>query len=288
MNWLVATVFSVLSRATYSLGTKTLTNRLPVSSVTQSIFLTGTGTLMGLVLSPLLGGISLHGLGGHWDSVIIMISLVTLGNFIYFRGQSHLDAGTTQIAFSSIVIWGTALSVLFLDSQFSLRQGLGIIVLIAAIIMIQYRKGKRTLSSAVVAIILSAASFAGFQVASAQVSKAVTPATYLLLAYGGPTLLAAAFFAKRFIKEARHLSAGPRRSMVEGTVFAASGSLAYYIFAYFAYRGAPDPGVVVVLLSTQVIASVILGVIFLHERENLVRKGIATVLAFVATLLIKV
>jgi drug/metabolite transporter (DMT)-like permease len=287
MGWLVLTVFAVISRAIYSLGTKILTNRLPVSSPTQSFCLTGTATLLGLLASPFLGWFSFGDLGGRWDTVLLMVVTLTIGNVFYFRAQQELDAGTTQIAFSSIVIWGTLLSVALLGSHFSPKQGIGIIILIAAIILIQYRKGHRKVNAAVLGIVASAASFAAFQVTSAQIAPHATPATYLLLAYGGTTLLLGLVYAKRIRREAPKLLTNSLRFTLEGVVFAATGTWAYFIFAYYAYRQAPDAGVVVVLLTTQVVFSIILATIFLRERQHLPRKALATAMAFAASVLIK-
>ncbi len=287
MGWLLLTFLAVTSRAVYSLGAKVLTNRLLVSSPTQAVLLTGATTFMALVVSPLLGGISIAGLDGAWDTVLLMITTQAVGNVFFFRGQQELDAGTSQIAFSSIVIWGTLLSTWLLGSKFSLQQAVGITILVAAIILIQHRKGHRKPSTAVLAIIVSAASFAAFQVTSAQISRQTTAATYLLLAYGGPTLLTSLVFVKRVRREIPVLWGSPRKHVGEGILFAAATSFAYFTFSYFAYRQAPDPGVVVVLLTTQMILSVILGAIFLRERTHPLRKAIATCLAFIASVMIK-
>jgi uncharacterized membrane protein len=61
----------------------------------------------------------------------------------------------------------------------------------------------------------------------------------------------------------------------------------FYLFSYYAFQAAPDRGIVVVLLTTQVVLSVILGIIFLKERANMALKIYAAIIALIASLLIK-
>ncbi|PIQ35960.1 MAG: hypothetical protein COW60_01195 [Candidatus Yonathbacteria bacterium CG17_big_fil_post_rev_8_21_14_2_50_43_9] len=59
------------------------------------------------------------------------------------------------------------------------------------------------------------------------------------------------------------------------------------VFSFMAYKVAPDKGVVVVLLTSQVILSVIFGIIFLKEKDNISKKVLAGILAFIAGIFIK-
>lgn len=286
MHWLLLTVLAVISRASYSLATKVVTNRLHVSASTQNFLLTGCAMILGLLLSPLLGGISFVGIGDYWPAAVIMILCTAFGGVVFFMGQKHLDASTTQIAFSSILLWGVLLSIGFLGSRFTGVQAIGIALLFAAIVLTQYRKGKRKLDAGVLWIIASAALFAGFQVASADLAKQISGGTYLLLSYGGPTVVVGLVFARTIWRELPVLAKRLAHS-AQTVLFAAGTSLGYYVFSYFAYRQAPDPGLVVILLTSQVVITVLLGILFMRERENVPRKLAAGSLAFLAAILIK-
>lgn len=264
-----------------------LTNRLHESASTQNALLTGTATIFGLLLSPLLGHITFHGISHYWFAVIVMILCASFGGVAFFTGQKHLDTSITQIAFSSILLWGVILSIIFLGSHFSLVQAAGIVLLFVSIVLTQYRKGKRKLDAGVLWIIISALLFAGFQVSSAGLSKHFSTATYLLLAYGGPTLVVGSVYIRTLVREVPRVfnSLG---HVLSGLLFAASSSFGYYVFSFSAYHSAPSAGVVVVLLTSQVILSVLLGIVFLSERDHVKRKICAGILAFFAGILIKV
>ncbi|HYK08106.1 MAG TPA: DMT family transporter [Candidatus Eisenbacteria bacterium] len=286
MTWVILTILAVASRSTYSLATRLLSTHVKVSSITQSILLTFFAFLISLVLSPFFGGISFAHLQSVWIPTLIMIISGAAGNILFFNGQSKLDAGTTQIAFSSIVLWGVILSLGFLGSHFSLLQFFGIVLLLFAILLIQYKKGNYKIESAALWICASAACFAIFQVSSASLSKTMSAGTYLPLAYGGSTLIVVVLYYKQFIKDFSILRQNTVNVLQKG-FFASGTSLLYFVFSYLAYAAAPDRGVVVLLLTTQTILSVILGIIFLKETAGMKRKLIAGAIAVVASIFIK-
>lgn len=193
---------------------------------------------------------------------------------------------TNQIAFSSILLWGVVLSISFLGSHFSAKQAVGIGMLFVAIVLIFYRKGKRRLDAGVVWVLASAMLFSAMQIASAGLSKHLTTATFLLLAYGGPTIVVGLFSAKNLRREVPAIGRSLGKS-APALLLAAGTSFAYYVLMFLSYHAAPDPGVVVVLLTSQVVLSVLFGIVFMRERDNVPRKLFAGLLAFLAGALIK-
>lgn len=286
MNWLVLTLFAIIARASYSVATKLLSNKVRVSPITQSFMLTTITGLFALVISPSIGGITFRGVEYMLFPILVMVASQAFGNVLFFRGIRHLDTGTGQIAFSSILVWGTMLSILFLGSKFSIMQLAGILLLMGAIVFIQYKKGRIELNGGFLSIVAAAALFAIFQVSSADLSKSLTTGTYLVLAYLGPSIVIG-LSCFRDIRKDYTLIRRQLRNMLSSTIFASGTSLLYFIFSYLAYQQAPDRGVVVVLLTAQVILSVIFGIIFLRERENQGRKLLAGALAFLASVMIK-
>jgi len=286
MNWIYLTLLAITSRATYSIATKVLSKDVKVSAVTHSILLTTFAGILSVIISPFVGGISFKGIESFYLSALIMVLSQAFGNILFFKGIKDLDAGTTQIAFSSILIWGAILSVAFLDSVFSTKQIVGILLMLFAILLVQYKKGKLDMSSGVLYIVASAILFAVFQVASADLSKIISTGAYLLMAYIGPSLIVGILYFKLITNDFHLLKQQVRESFLI-TLFASGTSMLYFVFSYIAYRYAPDRGVVVVLLTAQVVLSVIFGIIFLKEKDNQLRKMVAGALAFAAGMMIK-
>lgn len=285
MKWLYLTLASVLARAAFGVATKVISNRVKVSAITLAVLLTGSGAFLALILSPLLGGISFTGLASYWPVASLMVVSSAIGNVLYFRGLENLDASNAQVIFSSILIWGTVLSVAFLGSSFSLLQVIGVFILLGAIILIQYKKSTTLFNSSSLFIFGAAVCFAVFQVSSAVLSKVISTGTYTFLAYAGGTLIVSLVYRKKVFADLRSING--RANALLLTLMVGSLSVAYAVFAFLAYRTAPDRGVVVLLLTTQVIFGVVLAVLFLKERNSIPKKIIAAVLAVLGGLLIK-
>lgn len=286
MNWLFATGLAITSRAAYSLGTKILSKEVNVTPQTQTFLLSFTSGVLAFLFSPVIGGVNFSSIDKHFVIILFIVLTSVVGNIIYFTGQKYLDTGTTQIAFSSILIWGITLSILFLKSKFSPLQVAGAALLMFAIALTQFKKGGLILNSGVALVIISAFLFSFFQVASASVSPFISTGTYLIVVFFGSSLAIFLIYMRGIITDFRKLYVH-LGSTINIILFTSGTSLLYNIFAYLAYKTAPSRGTVVVLLTSQVVLSVIFGIIFLKEKDNVAKKIVAGVLAFAAGILIK-
>jgi len=284
MNWLLLTAISVISRAIYGVMTKVLADKVKTSVYTQAVILPLAGVVLAVVVSPLLGGLNsdLSNVG------LLMVLLVVLGqglgNITYFAAIKNLTNGTAQIAFSSILVFNTVLSLFFLDLHLSFANVLGLMLLMLAILSVV--SGKIELDKRGIALmVLSAFLFSVFQLASAELSKQVGAAMYLLIAYGGA---AAVVFAIKWKIVVRDLKRLEDAKVTFGIPFlTVIPSLGNFLFAYYAYRIAPEPAKVAMLLTSQVVFAVILSYFFLNERTHLWKKVMAAVLVVIASILIK-
>ncbi|HSX05864.1 MAG TPA: EamA family transporter [Candidatus Saccharimonadales bacterium] len=287
MTWIILTFLAITSRAVGSVMGKLITNHLVASPATQATLANAMSVVFVLTTAPFFGGLSFAGMSSVWAVALTMMLCEALGNILYFKGQQLLDVGATQIAFSSILIWGSVLSVIFLHGNFSWVQASGIGLLLGAIILAQYRQGSRHLNSGVIFVMQSAILFAGFQVTSAILARHISPASYLLLATGAATVVPATIYPKTVAREARAAFVQSWRRIVTILALSSATSILYSLFSYFAYRSAPNRGVVLVLLTAQVVLAVLLGFVFLKERTFAGRKFLAGGLAFAAAVLIK-
>ena len=285
MNWLILTLLAVLSRSVYSLATKVLSENVKVSPISQSVLQSVFSGLLAIPFALAINQFSFANILSSWQPLLLIMIVVAFGNILYYQGIKWLDSGSTQVAFSSILIWGTLLSMFYLNSRFTIMQFVGIGLMLVAILMIQYQK-KLVINKGVWLVIASAGLFAVFQVFSAKIASSVSTGAYLTLTYFGSSLVLAAVYPKILVKELILVSK-QLRSAFKATLFASSTSLLYFIFAYFAYQVAPDRGIVVILLTAQVVVSVLFGIVFLKERQNMPKKLLAGVLAFIASILIK-
>lgn len=285
MSWILLTVAAIVCRAAYGIFSKVLSRSIPCSSVTHGTLQMVVSTVLALLASPALGGISLTSLSGRALPIAAIVAASTLGNYFYFRGVKELSVGVAQIGFSAIIAWGALLSALFLDSRFSVIQVAGTVLLMVAIWVAQWERGER-LQRGVVYVVTAAAAMAVFQVVSATVSDDLTAATYSTIVYGG-TAMTSSLVLHRRIRSDLPILWQYRRRAAMSVLPSAATSFAYYVFAFFAYRSAPDAGVVVILLALQVVLGLLLAMVFLGERRHFRRTLFAGVLSVVAAAAVK-
>lgn len=284
MNWLILTAISVIFRAIYGVMTKVFSNEIKTSVYTQVIILPLVGAVIALLVSPLMGGLKFNFSEVNLVAVILVILSQGLGNITYFASIKNLTNSTAQIAFSSILVFNTILSLIFLGLRLSFVNVFGIVLLLLAILSVT--TGKIELHRRGVALmVLSAFLFSIFQLSSAEISKQVGAATYLLIAYLGAATVVFAIKWKIVIKDL--YQAERMKSILGISILTAIPSLLYFLFAYYAYRSAPEPGKVAIILTSQVVLTVFLSYFFLKEKSYLLRKVFAAALIVIATILIK-
>lgn len=283
MEWILLTGISVFFRSVYGIMTKVLSNRLKVSVYTQAMLLPLAGAVISLLLSPLLGGLSFNFTGVSLVAVLLVVLGQGLGNIVYFAAIKNLTNGTAQIAFSSILVFNTVLALLFTGLHLSPINVVGIFLLLLAILIVV--NGKIELNKrGVLLMIFAAFLFSVFQIASSEVSKQVGPSTYLLVAYLGAALVV---FLLKFRVVVSDLAQSKTMSTYYIPLLTALPSIGNFLFAYYAYRVAPEPAKVAMLLTSQVVLTVILSYFLLKEKDHVMKKLSAAVLVVVSAVLIK-
>jgi drug/metabolite transporter (DMT)-like permease len=232
MDWLLLAFFSVISRAIYGVLSKVLSGKVKASAYTQAATLLFAGGLISLLISPIVGGLSFNFAHVSLVTVALVIFGQGLGNILYFLAIKNLTNGTAQITFSSILIFNTFLGIAFLNLHLSLINTFGLVILMLAILSAV--NGKVEINkNGVSLMVLSALLFSVFQLSSADLSKHVGAATYLLIAYFGGALVIFALKSKTIIKD---LSLPGRRTTLGFPLITAVPSLGNFAFAYYAYR----------------------------------------------------
>ncbi|MBP9738292.1 DMT family transporter [Candidatus Saccharibacteria bacterium] len=285
MSWLLLTFISVISRAIYGVMTKVLSNRVKVTSYTQSFILLMGGGLIALLIAPLIGGYEVGFTNVNITAVVLVVLASALGNILYFIAINSLTSSTAQITFSSILVFNTTLSVAFLDLTLSPLNILGVMLLMIAITSVVTGKIKLSFKG-VSLMLLSALCFAIMQLASTVVSKEVSALSYLIISYFGVAVVVFIAKARLIVREMR--DAKDKVNLYGVPFITALPSVGNFLFAYYAYRLAPEPTKVAILLTSQVVLTVIISYFFLGERDHVLRKVFASVLVVLSALLIRI
>jgi drug/metabolite transporter (DMT)-like permease len=284
MDWLILTAFSVISRSIYGVMTKVLSNKLETSIHTQAAILPFIAGILSFLVSPLIGGINFDLSKVNIVALILVVITQGIGNIIYFEAIKKLTNSTAQIAFSSILIFNTLLALVFFDLHLSFINIIGLFLLMISILSVT--TGKIELNkTGILLMVLAAFLFSVFQLASAEVSNQIGTTTYLVITYWGAALIVFVLKAKIIINDFSKLK--NIKSSFGIPLLTAIPSLGNFIFAYYAYSSAPEPAKVAMLLTSQVVLTILLSYFFLKEKKRLFINILAAILVVIAAFLIK-
>jgi len=286
MHWLYFIVIAVAIRALYSLGTKASTTHVRVHHTTLSTVLLFGSAILSLLFSPFVGGLDFSGFADNWVSALIMVVSLGLGNIIYFRGQGMVDAGTTQIALATKLVWTAILAIPILGASYDLLQVGGMFVLAVAIFLVSSGIKSAAVSKGAVIIAISAVAFSFNSIFSADFANVVSPAAYLLVSYLGAGTISLIPSIKHLKKDVAYIKKNSQITMRYAGLTSFI-SFAYFLAIYYTFDAAnSDNALPAVLTNAQVVTTVIAATFILGERENALRKSIAGVLVLIASVLI--
>lgn len=284
MGWLTLTFISIGFRSIYGVMTKVLSNVVKLSVYTQAVLLPLSAALVAICVSPFIGGFHITTLSLNYFAVALVVLGQGLGNIAYFAAIKRLTNSTGQIAFSSILVFNTILSVAFLGLSLSPLNIVGILLLMLAILSVTSGRVEFDLKG-VLTMMLASLLFAVFQLSSSVVSKQVSAALYLLIAYLGAAIVAFAIKHRQVTADLKKV--GDKKIVFGVPLLTALPSIGNFLFAYYAYKSAPEPTKVAILLTSQVVLTVVLSYFFLHEKDHVWRKVAAAVLVVASAALIR-
>ena len=212
-------------------------------------------------------------------SSIFWVFIAVIGFYAYKYTQVSLKSPLSE----SRVLWVLLFAVIFLKEKLILDKVLGIILIFISLIILTYKKQKKfgdLTDKGVQLTLLTALLTAGVAIIDKSALQYFTPGTFGFLVYFIPGLILLGFGKGHFkdvkkILKTKHYYLG---------VVVVLGFLFYY-FNLKAYQIADVTQVFpVIRLSTAF--TVIFGIIFLKEKENVFKKLIATVIIFLGILLL--
>lgn len=216
--------------------------------------------------------------------ILLVIIGQGIGNLLYFVALERLSSSTSQIIFSSIIFFNAVLGVLFYNLNLIAVNYLGLIILIFAIFMVLSKRIEGS-KLAVGIMFLSAFFFAINQLSSGVISKDSSLGVYMIASYLGGVIAPVIYKPKFIISDLKLLQ--KNILLLYTPLITSFFATTYYLFAYYAYRLAPIPAKVAMILTGQVVLAVLLSYFFFHEKRNLYLKILASLLVVVGAILIK-
>jgi drug/metabolite transporter (DMT)-like permease len=228
----------------------------------------------------LIHGFHIPDLGRYWFAILVTILLFAAANVASTKAFQQIQASTYSVLFATSAIW-TMLAGLFLfNDRITLTQLAGVVLVFISVSILVESKGFK-LERGILMGLLTGALF-GLAVAGwAYVGRRADVPSWIAISFIGPSLIVLAAKPKSVLKMKPFLHGTLLFKMLLLGVIVSISSLA----SLFAYTNG-NVNLVATLQQTGIIVTTILAIVFLHEREKLLRKCLAATICFIAVILI--
>lgn len=212
-----------------------------------------------------------------------MVLLVGFGSVFNFTALKKVEASEFTVLFSTRALWTVAAAILILGESFSLKQFFGAGLIIASVVMVSWKKKSLRLSEGEM-LTLAGAFFFGVEfVNDAYLSVHTDLFFYLPLVFLLPSIFIGLINYKKILKINKFVSLNQSFSLgFLALMFAVSATA-----TFMAYQKGHNIAQIAVLNQTSTIIIVILGIIFLRERNHLILKILGGLLSIVGVFLVR-
>lgn len=281
-TWLFYSLLSVAALAGAEMSQKiSLTQKVNISAITNNFFVWILQGIIGLALAFLLGQYSLSiPLPMAWKLALISCIYFAGGTAFYtsYKGNSpsiSIIFGTISVVFSSL------LGTLFLQDHYSVRLVIGIVMILSAIIFLNYNRQEK-LNKYNLYAILGGTFFGAAFTLDKSMSTTISPFMYLGLMCLGVATVSVITSLKLIKNETGKMH---RKNFVPIIMSALFGST-FNLFTFFAYRHGANVGVADAINNSAVFLVIFLEIAILKDHSQLGKKVAAAAIATAGVILI--
>lgn len=281
MEWLIFVIlyliFVVIFNQGYKVATKSLTKPGALTIALEVV-----GSLAILILIPFFE-IKFSTDPKVYLFLGLSIIFYTINDRLNTTVRSGIEASTFSIIHQLSTVFMIFAGVLFFKEPFVLNKFIGALLIVFSNILIFYKKGSGNPNKYIVLGVVANIFFTVALFLDVNISDNFNLPIYVALTLGVPAILIFIFERIKFSDIKNEFKNGNKKAMI---ITSLSWSLS--IVAQLRAYQLGNVSVVAPLCALSVILNVIMGYIFLKERENLPKKIIAALLIILGIVLIKV
>lgn len=280
MSWLVFILISVTFSAFTRLIQRLLLGKGKIDPIAFSIvFQVLTGII--LLLYAIISGFRFPDISKYWFPAITSIILFGIGNIALAKSLQKVEASVFTVLFATNVVWIMLFGVLIFGESISYWHIIGSALTFFSIYLLVERKGKFKFDSGIVYGLLCALCMGLAVLGWVYVGRRSDPISWNSITFLAPAAFNAMTNPRSLAKTKGILTKDTFPKLTLACVtFAISTLTLLYAYKY------GELTQVAPISQTTIIITVILAIIFLKERENLIRKLMSAIICFCGVLLL--
>ncbi len=280
MSWQILTLIGVITFSISTLLQRLLLHKDKGDPVAYTILFQGLVAVI-IGVFALINGFVMPDLIRLWFPIALTVVLYGCCHLLFAKALQLLEASVFSVVIATNAFWTMLVGIIVLNEHLSVAEVAGALLIFAAVGILVEHKHPRHIDKGILLGLLAALLFGLASGAWAYVGKSSDAASWAALSFLGPALFVLAIRPSAALKLRPFLTGNTlKRLLLLGAFYSISA-----VCMMRAYQ-IGDVSLVAPLQQTSLIVTVILAIIFLHERDRFWQKILATATCFVGVLLL--
>lgn len=283
MSWQLLIGISVLLYAISVILQRILLKNDKSDPISFSIFFQiGVAIVIGILVLIMQGRIPLPSLNGIGWSVLAMTVSYALANIFIFKSLKVTEASRFTVIFASKTLFAILASTLFFGEGLTSTKWLGAILIIVGVIAVSIKDTKLNLNKGDLYALIAAVLFGLANTNDRFLVRYFDPYSYVVLGFLLPGLLIGVIYPNKLSLIKVYLEKTVIYKMILLCLLYGLAAVAFFA----SLQNAPNSSEIFSVNAFGAIITVLLSIIFLKERDYLVRKIIGAIISLSGLLLV--
>ena len=234
-----------------------------------------------LLYTLITHSLNIPSLSGLVVNLIIMTLFYSLGNLFTFKAFKIAQASEVSIIFASSTVWSVIAALFMLGEKLTTNKIIGIALVVLGIVAVNYTKTNWKINKGHLFALFGALLFGiAFTNDAFIINRFQSISSYMMIAFAVPAINTLFYSPKSVKKIAYYFNKKILFKLLICSFFYALSA----ITIFEAYKRGGEASVISPIQQTSIVFTVIIGYIFLKERDRLPNKLLGMVLAFIGVL----
>ncbi len=284
MSWTILLIISILSSSILTVLQRRTLKEEKSNPVSYAIFFQ---LLVGIILG--IAAIATKArfpdnMAQLWPNILLMVALYSFANIYWFKSLKTVEASNAAIFLPTKIFWMVLGGAIFLHENITVSSVIGTFLIFGAILITAFSKKEKIEFNKGAITLLVASFFYGFAFVNDGylLKNNFNTFLYSSMAFLLPAL-SISIFQIRAVKNIKYFLATKRLAKVSVAAMLISLGI---VCIYFAYQKGGNISRIGPLSQISIIITVLLGIIFLNEKDKIWQKIIGAIISIVGVILI--
>jgi bacterial/archaeal transporter family protein len=283
MTWLVLVIISAISSSVSRVLQKVLLKEKDSEPFAFAFVFQLLLALIFFLYTFFTKTLIIPNLSGLFFNLALMAIFYSLGNIFISNAFKLAEASEASIIFASSTLWTVVSAVIFLGDKLSIKNIVGIILVIMSIVIVNYSKSKWKINKGHLYAFLAALMFGiAFTNDAFIINRFTSVSSYMLLCFVLSSI-AILLFRPKLIYGTPHFI---KKNIVGKLLICGFFYSAMLLTIFEAYKRGGQVSIISPIQQSALILTVISSYFLLKEKDRLANKIIGTILTFMGVLLL--